>query len=420
MKFNLLYNEENIANGKNLFPDKSFFDFEGLVSTHLNEYGDDRVFDVQRFHIHNFNNEQKENYFYCICPMDMCIDELCSHNLTIPSETIDIIKNNSNIYILICTEHEPIRKNDLDTLSNFCKQEGLENKVICMSNNALSDDVEGIKCNYKINFLDYSSNYIFRQLVIGGIRKNKDGKLFMCRNRGGKEHRISLIYKLITKGYMEDVNYSFIPEYSWHYSNSLEDLQDAYSLVLKKDEVEYNFAKIKKIYETRKVDDYEIDYNVIGDDNSFQNSHIQSKGIFRVPEIPISFHSSYINIVTESFYNGNENVIHVTEKTFRPFIYYQIPIIVATPNHIKYLRDVYGFDMFDDLVNHSYDSELDDRKRIKMIIDEIGRLRDKKEKVKSFYKNNIDRFKNNRNIFFEVSKNLKEKDIQFFKKIIND
>ena len=27
MKFNLLYNEENIANGKNLFPDKSFFDF---------------------------------------------------------------------------------------------------------------------------------------------------------------------------------------------------------------------------------------------------------------------------------------------------------------------------------------------------------------------------------------------------------
>ena len=42
MKFNLLYNEENIANGKNLFPDKSFFDLGGLISTHLNEYGDDK------------------------------------------------------------------------------------------------------------------------------------------------------------------------------------------------------------------------------------------------------------------------------------------------------------------------------------------------------------------------------------------
>ena len=76
--------------------------------------------------------------------------------------------------------------------------------------------------------------------------------------------------------------------------------------------------------------------------------------------------------------------------------------------------------MFDDLVNHSYDSELDDKKRIKMIVDEIGRLRDEKELVKDFYTNNIERIKNNRKIFFDVSKKLKEKDVLFFKNIIND
>lgn len=420
MKFNLLYNEENIANGKNLFPDKSFFDFEGLISTHLNEYGDDKVFDVQKFNIHDFKNNKNENYFYSVCPMDMCISELCDYNLTLSAESLDVIKSNDNVYIILCTEHEPMIKNDFECLSKFCKKMNLENKIICLSNNSINDDIDGIKINYKINFLDYSSNYIFKQLIIGSIRKNKDGKIFMCRNRGGKPHRVSLIYELITKGYIEDINYSFIPEYSWHDSNSLHDLQDAYSLVLNEDEVELNFTKIKKIYDTVKIDDYEQEYNVIGKDNSFQNSHIQSEGIFRVPEIPISFHSSYINIVTESFYNGNQNVIHVTEKSFRPFIYYQIPIIVATPNHIKYLKETYNFDMFDDLVNHSYDSELDDKKRIKMIVDEIGRLRDEKELVKDFYRNNIERIKNNRKIFFDVSKKLKEKDVLFFKNIIND
>ena len=89
---------------------------------------------------------------------------------------------------------------------------------------------------------------------------------------------------------------------------------------------------------------------------------------------------------------------------------------MATPNHIKYLKETYNFDMFDDLVNHSYDSELDDKKRIKMIVDEIGRLRDEKELVKDFYRNNIERIKNNRKIFFDVSKKLKEKDVLFFKK----
>ena len=90
---------------------------------------------------------------------------------------------------------------------------------------------------------------------------------------------------------------------------------------------------------------------------------------------------------------------------------------MATPNHIKYLKETYNFDMFDDLVNHSYDSELDDKKRIKMIVDEIGRLRDEKELVKDFYTNNIERIKNNRKIFFDVSKKLKEKDVLFFLKI---
>ena len=98
---------------------------------------------------------------------------------------MDVIKSNDNVYIILCTEHEPMIKNDFESLSKFCKKMNLENKIICLSNNSINDDIDGIKINYKINFLDYSSNYIFKQLIIGSIRKNKDGKIFMCRNRGG-------------------------------------------------------------------------------------------------------------------------------------------------------------------------------------------------------------------------------------------
>ena len=142
MKFNLLYNEENIANGKNLFPDKSFFDLGGLISTHLNEYGDDKVFDVQKFNIHDFKNNKNENYFYSVCPMDMCISELCDYNLTLSAESLDVIKSNDNVYIILCTEHEPMIKNDFESLSKFCKKMNLENKIICLSNNSINDDID--------------------------------------------------------------------------------------------------------------------------------------------------------------------------------------------------------------------------------------------------------------------------------------
>ena len=52
-----------------------------------------------------------------------------------------------------------------------------------------------------------------------------------------------------------------------------------------------------------------------------------------------SYKNSYINIVTESSYKFKENDIHITEKTFKAFYYFQIPIFVAQYNHIKTLRE---------------------------------------------------------------------------------
>ena len=112
-----------------------------------------------------------------------------------------------------------------------------------------------------------------------------------------------------------------------------------------------------------------------------------------------SYEESYINIVTETYFN--ENNIHITEKSFKPFYLHQLPIFLANVNHIKTLKKEYGLDVFDDLINHSYDNEEDNLKRLYMVYNEIKRLSEIKNTITQYYFDNIDRIKKNREIIKE-------------------
>lgn len=60
---------------------------------------------------------------------------------------------------------------------------------------------------------------------------------------------------------------------------------------------------------------------------------------------------SYIDVVTETSHNLMR---FMTEKSVKPFYNLQLPIILGYNGIIQHLRDL-GFDMFDDIINHSYD-----------------------------------------------------------------
>jgi hypothetical protein len=126
--------------------------------------------------------------------------------------------------------------------------------------------------------------------------------------------------------------------------------------------------------------------------------------------------NSYINIVGESQFEF-EDVVHITEKSIIPFHYSQFPIIAATHEHIRTMRGVFGFDFFDDLIDHSYDDEKDVKKRFKMIFNEILRLHKNKDEVIKFYKESRHRFKNNKEKVLEITKD--KTDTVFFKNLIN-
>ena len=149
------------------------------------------------------------------------------------------------------------------------------------------------------------------------------------------------------------------------------------------------YNSFKKICTCKKLSHYETN-------NTFRISALDSYG----KESMKSYEESYINIVTETHFN--EKDIHITEKSFKPFYLHQLPIFLANVNHIKTLKKEYELDVFDDLINHSYDDEPNNLKRLYMVYGEIKRLSKMKDVIKRYYSDNIERIKNNRQIIKEA------------------
>jgi hypothetical protein len=127
----------------------------------------------------------------------------------------------------------------------------------------------------------------------------------------------------------------------------------------------------------------------------------------------MSYKHSYFNITTETEFDTSE--IHVTEKSFKPFVAYQFPLILASPNHISEIRKRYNFDWFDDIIDHSYDSITDHRERLFAFAKEIKRINDNKEFFIDFYKNNKQRFEKNHKIAYKLTYDTSDRD--FLKKL---
>jgi hypothetical protein len=79
---------------------------------------------------------------------------------------------------------------------------------------------------------------------------------------------------------------------------------------------------------------------------------------------------SYIHLVTETTIISK---VFVTEKTWKPIASKQIFLIFGNPNTISYLRDC-GVDVFDDLIDHSYDSIADWQERLHAVHSQLKHL----------------------------------------------
>ena len=166
-----------------------------------------------------------------------------------------------------------------------------------------------------------------------------------------------------------------------------------------------------------KVSDYEKTEFSFDENNEITVLNPKYKNVLLPPEIPENYINSYVNLVTETKFFDNENVIQISEKSFKPFFYYQFPMILATHHHIKAMKEKYDFDFFDDVIDHSYDNEPDQKKRFNLFVNEVKRLHDNKENLIEFYRNNQVRFEINKNKVISIMNN--DSDYIFFRSLIN-
>lgn len=89
--------------------------------------------------------------------------------------------------------------------------------------------------------------------------------------------------------------------------------------------------------------------------------------------------SSIINLISETSYERLTDIKEswergmTTEKTVKTYMSHQLPLWLATHSFVDYQRGM-GFDLFDDLIDHSYDNIMSPWERIDAVVRELKRL----------------------------------------------
>ena len=329
----------------------------------------------------------------------------------IPIHIENLIKT-KNLKIIFFNEHESYSnlKESIKELSVILNKKNLNEEQFYIINNNVN--IHNIKkeLNTKINV--FKTDYLLEQysdyLDISNklnIDYNKEW-LFLCHNKKPKTHRLDIITLL---------KYENLLEYG------LVDYSITYGKITREKII--NEIKNKTFIDINSADEKLIkDYNEIRTirKNSYYEENIYTFGNNGDTRVDIigsikQYEKTYFNIITESHYE--ETDIHITEKTFKPFYLYQYPIFVASYNHIKTLKKYYDFHLFDDLIDHSYDNEIDSSKRLYKIVEEIKRLSKLKNEIELHYKSNIEKFVHNNNLIKQIAN--EERTVQFFLNLSN-
>ena len=357
-----------------------------------------------------------ENYYYIISHTYTYLCFIKNGMINLPIEVEYYIKHN-NLKVIFMSPHESPEHLDIFVkmlTDKINKNNWKESNFYIISNNAMMYSVKN-KLNSKINFFKTNASLIeVSNIKIKPIESDilyNKKFVFLCLNRRLHNHRVMLLTHLKNLNLLKDdiIDWSMVEKYNTNVSNDIyvQSIKHFKGYIDPNNKMLVNDYKV--ITSTKKLSYYEQNVNwfdSVGNFNQYEYLTLSS------------YKNSYINIVTESKFNFNENIIHITEKTFKPFYYFQIPIFLASHNHVKILRKEYEFYLFDDLIDHSYDDEIDDIKRFHMVIKEIQRLSTMREEISIYYKNNVNKIIHNHNIIKTYSERKIEEN--YFLNLINE
>lgn len=164
----------------------------------------------------------------------------------------------------------------------------------------------------------------------------------------------------------------------------------------------HRYKLLKKLFETNDIiksglisnldKNVDLPYIILGDGWAVnQNKFTSDSKVFS---------NSYINLVSESTLKieSSKPGLFITEKSIKPFVQGQIPIILGQPGVARKLQE-YGFDMFADIIDITYDDMNDLDTKVQFIYDSLVKLKEidmnelfERKDIQKRLRNNYDRY----------------------------
>ena len=282
---------------------------------------------------------------------------------------------NKTAYFLVTLFYEGYMDDEfLDHMSNYFTAKNIPlSQIIYLSNCYNGQSVYENYCLRKNKLVEMKMEYfpIFRidrcdiQLALSSPKEYKTGtrkKTFLCFNRRYNDHRLLLYLKMFQLGLVD---------------------QSFYSMDKNQPEANRTFVENCK-YLLSRFDDMELGpSDVLAADKILplvlDNPNFSRYPMDRGETVTHLYDDSLINIVNETYFFSN--VIHITEKTYKPIAFMQPFVLLGAPGSLQHIKDM-GFKTFGEFWDEGYDNEKDHKKRFNMIIEVLKNIASWPEEVK--------------------------------------
>lgn len=296
-------------------------------------------------------------YYYPIYASWQCYHYISSFSISIPASVLhDIKKNKCKILIFNTVEGF-----NLKFVENLIKEKIIisyklkYDNFVTLTGNFDKLSPNGIKNIYFNSFEDLITNYnlnidMFPEKIIDNLYSSKLKKhKFICLQRRPKIQRLMLFTELyenkndgiLTMG-VGDASLSQIDHLEENFFNSK------------------TYKKYKK-HQLRNVLPCEFDVN-LEIENPVEDFNIEK------------YLQSYLHIVSETFFETNNNQLFFSEKIYKPIIFLQPFIVFGQPYSLKKLQEL-GFKTFSShYIDEDYDNVIDNKKRFLFALGQVKKI----------------------------------------------
>ena len=234
------------------------------------------------------------------------------------------------------------------------------------------------------------------------LDKNLDSEhTFLSLNRNKRSHRamlVSLLYGL-------DIQNSGL--ISCMFKNSIDNLFEYTNW-----EVSDNSVYLKGFDNLQNTE-----LSINDAPNIYDNGNNDNVTNYKNKLIPY-YQNTFVEIIAETSFT--ESCYNLTEKTLNSIYGCSFPILLCSKGSVAFLRSI-GLDMFDDIVDHGYDTIEDPAQRLEYAILKNKELLTNNKRTKHLWIQNKDRFEKNVDFCREQLYNYYSKrSTDLFNKIIND